>query len=261
MMKMKKLGICLLLALVVCLGGKATAQASSGRIQMSVLNPTVQKGDMFTVVCKVTSDEEFLDTEFKLSYDSEVVTFLEGGSKVSGDSGLLVISSTGNEETVTKKTFALQFAADQMGSVAFEIEGSPKITDADGNGFSVISNSLRVSIAKKTKKKKQDKKQDKTDQNAEKEEPKPSDPPAATMQPADVTPNADITLPDVSEQDSSMASTESLLPSASPVSDPAKNTSDSLPNSIFLVMIVGLIVIMFIIFAVLIRNTRPGRDS
>lgn len=251
MMKMKKLGICLLLALVVCLGGKATAQASSGRIQMSVLNPTVQKGDMFTVVCKVTSDEEFLDTEFKLSYDSEVVTFLEGGSKVSGDSGLLVISSTGNEETVTKKTFALQFAADQMGSVAFEIEGSPKITDADGNGFSVISNSLRVSIAKKTKKKKQDKKQDKTDQNAEKEEPKP----------ADVTPNADITLPDVSEQDSSMASTESLLPSASPVSDPAKNTSDSLPNSIFLVMIVGLIVIMFIIFAVLIRNTRPGRDS
>lgn len=244
-----------MLALVVCLGGKATAQASSGRIQMSVLNPTVQKGDMFTVVCKVTSDEEFLDTEFKLSYDSEVVTFLEGGSKVSGDSGLLVISSTGNEETVTKKTFALQFAADQTGSVAFEIEGSPKITDADGNGFSVISNSLRVSIAKKTKKK------DKTDQNAEKEEPKPSDPPAATMQPADVTPNADITLPDVSEQDSSMASTESLLPSASPVSDPAKNTSDSLPNSIFLVMIVGLIVIMFIIFAVLIRNTRPGRDS
>ncbi len=244
-----------MLALVVCLGGKATAQASSARIQMSVLKPTVQKGDTFTVVCKVTSDEEFLDTEFKLSYDSEVVTFLEGGSKVSGDSGLLVISSTGNEETVTKKTFALQFAADQTGSVAFEIEGTPKITDADGNGFSVISNSLRVSIAKKTKKK------DKTEQNTEKEEPKPSDPPAATMQPADATPNTDITLPDVSEQDSSMASTESPLPSASPVSDPSKNTSDSLPNSIFLVMIVGLIVIMFIIFAVLIRNTRSGRDS
>lgn len=255
MMKMKKMGICFLLALVVCLGGKATAQASSGRIQMSVLNPTVQKGDTFTVVCKVTSDEEFLDTEFKLSYDSEVVTFLEGGSKVSGDSGLLVISSTGNEEMVTKKIFALQFAADQTGSVAFEIEGTPKITDADGNGFSVISNSLRVSIAKKTKKK------DKTEQNAEKEEPKPSDPPATTMQPADATPNTDITLPDVSEQDSSMAPTESPLPSASPVLDPAKNTSDSLPNSIFLVMIVGLIVIMFIIFAVLIRNTRSGRDS
>lgn len=260
-MKIKKLGICFLLVLVVCLGGKATAQASSGRIQMSLLSPTIQKGDTFTVVCKVTSDEEFLDTEFKVSYDSEVVTFLEGGSKVSGDSGLLVISSTGNEQTVTKKTFALQFAADQTGSVAFEIEGTPRIIDADGNEFSVISNSLRVSIEKKSKTKKQDKKQEKADPNIEKEEPQPSDLPASTMQPEDAASKSDIMLPDVSEQDSSRALTESPLPSASPVSATTKNTSDSLPNFIFLVMIVGLIVIMFIIFAVLIRNTRSGQDS
>ena len=54
------------------------AEAGSARIQFTTVSQEVQKGDVFTVVCQVTSTDAFLDTEFQIQYDGELVQFPSG---------------------------------------------------------------------------------------------------------------------------------------------------------------------------------------
>ena len=124
-------------------------QAGSAVIQFSTTTREVQKGDIFTVICQVTSTDSFLDTEFQIEYDAELVQFLKGGSKVTGGNGILNVSSTGNEESASKKTFSLQFVANKKGSAVFEVKGTASIRDGDGNSFSSSSNRLVVTVNKK----------------------------------------------------------------------------------------------------------------
>ena len=125
------------------------AQAGSAVIQFTAADQEVQKGDIFTVICQVTSTDSFLDTEFQIEYDTELVQFLKGGSKVTGDNGILTVSSTGNDTAVSKKTFSLQFVANKKGNAVFEVKGTASIRDGDGNSFSSSSNRLVVTVNKK----------------------------------------------------------------------------------------------------------------
>lgn len=127
----------------------AGASASSGVIRFSTTSPQVAKGDTFTVVCQATSQEEFLDVSFRISYDAELLTFLSGGKKVTGGDGILQVSSVGNAESAVKRTFSLQFEAKKKGTAVFSLEGTAKVTDEEGNAFSVSSNQLTVTISKK----------------------------------------------------------------------------------------------------------------
>lgn len=135
--------------LVLFLAVPAEAEAGSAVIRFTTASETVQKGEIFTVVCQVISQDAFLDTEFQIRYDEELVQFLKGGSKVTGGSGLLTVSSTGNETASTKKTFSLQFVADKKGTAVFDIKGTASITDANGISFSSSSNRLLVTVQKK----------------------------------------------------------------------------------------------------------------
>lgn len=125
------------------------AEAGSAVIQFTTASETVKKEDIFTVICQVTSSDAFLDTEFQIQYDEELVHFLNGGSKVTGDNGILTVSSTGNETAATKKTFSLQFIADKKGKAVFDIKGTASIRGEDGTTFSSSSNRLVVTIQKK----------------------------------------------------------------------------------------------------------------
>ena len=125
------------------------AEAGSARIQFTTVSQEVQKGDVFTVVCQVTSTDAFLDTEFQIQYDGELVQFLSGGGKVTGGGGLLTVSSTGNEKTTEKKTFSLQFVAEKKGRAVFDIKGTASVLGEDGTSFSSSSNRLVVTIKKK----------------------------------------------------------------------------------------------------------------
>lgn len=127
----------------------ASASASSGVVQFTTTSPQVAKGDTFTVVCQVTAQEEFLDVSFRISYDAKLLTFLSGGKKVTGSDGILQVTSVGNTESAIKKTFSLQFEAKKKGTAAFALEGTAKVTDEEGNAFSVSSNQLTVTVAKK----------------------------------------------------------------------------------------------------------------
>lgn len=122
--------------------------AKSGTITFSTESPNPVKGQDFTVLCEVESDEGFLDTEFYISYDARLLTFKEGGKKVSGGKGLLHVASKGNKEATLRKTFSLQFEAKKAGATIIEVNNVATIADEDGTGLSVSSNQLSLSIIK-----------------------------------------------------------------------------------------------------------------
>lgn len=127
----------------------AKAEAAGCVIQFTTANSQVKKGDTFTVVCQVTSNSTFFDAEFKINFDSDILQFQKGGKKVSASGGVLTVSSTGNETATTKKTFSLQFTAIKNGRATFAVDGTANITDEDGQGLSVSSNRLDVTVSKK----------------------------------------------------------------------------------------------------------------
>lgn len=143
---------CVWVFVLLLLGGflsPARAGASSGVVRLTTTSPQVAKGDTFTVVCQVTSQEAFLDVSFRISYDADRFTFLSGGKKVTGGDGILQAQSVGNTEPVTKRTFSLQFEAKKKGTAIFALEGTANVTDEEGNAFSVSSNQLTVTVGKK----------------------------------------------------------------------------------------------------------------
>ena len=67
---------------------------------------------------------------------------------MSGSGGNLQVASTGNKTATNKKTFSLQFVALKNGASNISVLGSAKVTDEDGNTFSISSNRLSILVSK-----------------------------------------------------------------------------------------------------------------
>lgn len=139
----------LFVMLFVFLALPVRAEAGSAVIQFTTPVSEIQKGDIFTVVCQVTSTDSFLDTEFQIEYDAELVQFIKGGRKVTGGDGLLTVASTGNETAVSKRTFSLQFVANKRGNAVFDVKGTASVKDEEGSEFAISSNRLILTVKKK----------------------------------------------------------------------------------------------------------------
>lgn len=123
------------------------AYAASANVQLTSDPQKVKVGDTFHVVCTVSSSEKFLDVRMKLLYDAGMFEFIQGGSKVSGGNGELVISSAGNEESVKKRTFSLEFKALKKGGGGFELDKQVEIVNEAGESFSVSTDLVGVSVS------------------------------------------------------------------------------------------------------------------
>lgn len=139
----------LLILMFMGSGISEKADAASCEIRFSLPQEKIEKGEQFSVVCQVTSATAFVDAEFTIAYDNERMKFVEGGKKISGGGGELLVSSVGNEDETYKKTFSLQFKAKKRGSGLIYVKDMPEITDAEGNTFSVSGNRVSIHIEKK----------------------------------------------------------------------------------------------------------------
>ncbi len=137
--------ILLFAALALCLFAKE-AQAASATVEFSTESQEVNKDSEFTIVCRVSSAEQFSDVEMNVLYDASVMEFVKGGKKVSGGNGVLHISSTGNTDQVKKRTYSLQFKALSEGTGAMELDSEVSVKNLEGTGFSVSSNRLMVTV-------------------------------------------------------------------------------------------------------------------
>lgn len=148
-MKMRKRVVLLFSLFAGFLLFPAAVKAGSGILQLTSAANSVAKGDVLTVVCQITSEEAFVDTSFRISYDTKILEFVSGGAKVTGGDGMLQIASTGNSEETYKKTFSLQFKAKKRGTTVIAPDGTIQVTAKEGNHFSMSSNQLTITVAKK----------------------------------------------------------------------------------------------------------------
>lgn len=125
-------------------------QAASASVQLTNKSSDIQPGDTFSVVCQVTSEEAFSDVEMSIHYSSRVIEFVKGGKKVTGKNGVIQISSTGNTDSVYRRTYSLKFRALQAGDASIRMDESIEVTDVDGGAFSVSSNMLTFEIGAQT---------------------------------------------------------------------------------------------------------------
>ncbi len=152
MKKIKQVGLWLLLSVIAVLVSAGRAEAGSSSIRFTTASSQVKKGESFTVVCQVTSSAAFLDTEFNIEYDPEILQFVRGGKKVIGTGGTLKVSSVGNTTATKKKTFALEFVALKKGGSGIAVSSGARVADENGTAFSVSSNRLSITVSKKGEK-------------------------------------------------------------------------------------------------------------
>ena len=152
MKKIKQVGLWLLLSVIAALVSAGRAEAGSSSIRFTTASSQVKKGESFTVVCQVTSSAAFLDTEFNIEYDPEILQFVRGGKKVIGTGGTLKVSSVGNTTATKKKTFALEFVALKKGGSGIAVSSGARVADENGTAFSVSSNRLSITVSKKGEK-------------------------------------------------------------------------------------------------------------
>lgn len=136
----------LLTAAVSACRDSRPAYAASAKVQFAVKPQEVKAGETFHVICTVSSADPFRDVEMNLLYDAGLFEFVRGGSKVSGGGGVLRISSVGNNDSASKRTFSIEFKALQKGTGTIDLDRQTEITNEAGELFSISSNRVNVTV-------------------------------------------------------------------------------------------------------------------
>ncbi len=101
---------------VVC---SVNTAAASGRSSMSFSKKQVNVGESVTVTVNISADENIYATEFKLTYDSDVLEFVSGDD-CSGGAGVISVVATGDSKSVSLK---YSFKAKKAGSCYISTSG------------------------------------------------------------------------------------------------------------------------------------------
>lgn len=126
------------------------AMAAGVNIDITTKNESVVKGETITVSITLTSDQLIGDFETFLSYNSDVLEFIEGASFIAGGEGLLRLSDTNVIEGEKIRKYALEFKAKELGSSEVAIYDKPSVYDYDNNtNMSVSSNRLTIEVIAK----------------------------------------------------------------------------------------------------------------
>lgn len=147
-MKIQKIMFVLCLCLIgaVGMGGVLTIKATSASITLSSKSKEVQKGDAFSLVLSLDSNDIIGGFEGYISYDDELVEFETGGNHISGGGGILRISDIDSEQQSESKKYGIKFRAKKKGECTFQISDTPMVYNADGDELSVSSNQFVLSI-------------------------------------------------------------------------------------------------------------------
>lgn len=126
------------------------AMAAGVNIDITTKNESVVKGETITVSITLTSDQLIGDFETFLSYNSDVLEFIEGASFIAGGEGLLRLSDTNVIEGEKIRKYALEFKAKELGNSEVAIYDKPSVYDYDNNtNMSVSSNRLTIEVIAK----------------------------------------------------------------------------------------------------------------
>ena len=148
----RKITYLLLCVFVLSLLLNTTVKAAGANITFSTKEDTVVKGEKILVNIHVTSEVEIGDFETFISYNSDVLEFVEGNSFIAGGEGLLKLSHTNVLEGEKERKYVLEFKAIRIGKGEIAIDGKPEIYDFETNtNMSVSSNRMTVEVVPEEK--------------------------------------------------------------------------------------------------------------
>lgn len=125
--------------------------AASANLTLSCLSEQIRVGDTFSIAFTVQSTAGIQELETYISYDQNVLEFVQGGSNVDEDSGKLFISDSEMSGVKTKK-YIMQFkaiAATQATNVTIDrSKQDPLLYGTDGVAISTSSKDLSITVMK-----------------------------------------------------------------------------------------------------------------
>lgn len=124
--------------------------AASAMIQFAVSSGSVKAGGDFSVNMTVEASEGITGIDAYVSYDSQVMTYVSGGSGISGGSGLLHVYMSGAKGKKTKYEFPMQFKAVAAGNGAISISDEASVTGKSGSVIPASSNRVLVNVTGET---------------------------------------------------------------------------------------------------------------
>ena len=124
--------------------------AALAMIQFAVSSGSVKAGGDFSVNMTVEASEGITGIDAYVSYDSQVMTYVSGGSGISGGSGLLHVYMSGAKGKKTKYEFPMQFKAVAAGNGAISISDEASVTGKSGSVIPASSNRVSVNVTGET---------------------------------------------------------------------------------------------------------------
>ena len=142
----KCIGLVMFLSLLCCgmLVAAPASAAKSAMIQFSAEKSEVKAGKPFTVTMNISASASIKSVDAYISYDADVMTFVDGGQYVSGKSGLLKVSAkfAGKEKAVS---IPLVFSGIESGVGTVSISDTPQVKGAKGT-MNVTSSRVSVVV-------------------------------------------------------------------------------------------------------------------
>lgn len=140
---MKKRGFVFILAICFILFlPTVSIQAASVSITFGLGNSGIQVEDTFEVSILLTSEEIIGDFEGYITYNSEIVEFLEGPSCVTGSGGLLKIKDQVLNPTSMTRKYVLRFQAVNRGYCEFGIGKDAEVYDFETGSLMSVSSTV-----------------------------------------------------------------------------------------------------------------------
>lgn len=136
----------MVLMLTVLFAGTKQVYAADAMIQFSCDSEIVKRGDSFTVLMQVSSEEAITGLDAYISYDSSRMSFVSGGKYVSGSSGLLHASVSGITDGKTSLKLKLNFKAITVGNAYVGVSDSVRVTDSYNGVMATTSNRFALNI-------------------------------------------------------------------------------------------------------------------
>ncbi len=126
------------------------ASASSASVSISTDSTTVKKGSSFYVVITVSSSELMSGFTASVSYDRDVMQFVTGGSRISGNDDEFTIYDVDSGTQTNKLTYSIKFKAYKNGISVLKLLSPYEAYSAeDGSKLSISYNTLKVRVADK----------------------------------------------------------------------------------------------------------------
>ncbi len=122
------------------------AKASGGAISLSVSDPVKKKGEVFSVICKVTAETGVLETDFFVDYNTSVLKFIDGGAKATKETGGVHIQSLDNTDSPVRRTFSLSFIALENGDATVFIRNGARVMDGEGSQLSLKTDKIDITV-------------------------------------------------------------------------------------------------------------------